>query len=135
MAEPNRKWKKVDFLKIIPAILIAGVIIYFSSLPNPLPPLPGGIPSALDINTILHMCEFAGLAFFVAFGFLRKLKLYYLLIITILFAFLDEVHQYFVPNRFYDIYDIIVDSIGVILGFLAYIILLNLIKRFNKKEI
>ncbi len=135
MAEKNINWKKIDILKLSPALIIAGIIIFFSSLPSPLPPIPReDFILNLDINTILHFSEFAGLAFLVAFGFFDKVKLPILIGLTVLFAFLDEVHQYFVPNRFYDIYDLIVDSIGVLLGFLAYIILIKLKKRFNKKK-
>jgi len=134
MTENKKKWFFIDYIKIIPGFLIAGIIIYFSSLPNPLPPVPRELLD-LDINTILHMCEFATFAFFVAFGFFHKIKIEYLLIFTIVFAFLDEVHQYFVPNRFFDVYDVIVDSVGVILGFIAYIFLFKLREKFNQKDL
>ena len=133
MSELQKEWNTIDYIKIIPAIIIAGIIVYFPSLPNPLPPPPpGGFPLALDLNTILHICEFAGFAFFVAFGLYNKIKLKYLVSFTILFAFLDEVHQYFVPNRYFDVYDILADIIGVILGFLAYVLLEKLLKRQNE---
>ncbi|MHA1292711.1 MAG: VanZ family protein [Promethearchaeota archaeon] len=128
------KWDTKDILKIIPAIIIAGVIFYFSSIPNPLATVPSGPTLEIDINSILHLCEYGLLSFLVAFGFREKTKDIYLISITIIYAFLDEVHQYFVPNRFFDIYDIITDSIGVILGFLAYIILEKIYNKFYLKE-
>lgn len=135
MEKMNDKWKRIDYIKISPAIIIGIIIIYFSSLPRPLPPLlAGGFPIALDINTILHMCEFAGFTFLIAFGFLDKVKGMYLISFAILFAFMDEIHQYFVPNRYFDVYDIFIDVIGVVLGFSSYLFLIYVIGRIKRKD-
>lgn len=111
-----------------------GVIIYFSSLSNPLPPPPKDSPVEWDINALLHVVEFAILAFSIFFGFLDKIKAKHLIPLAIVFAISDEIHQYFVPNRYFDVYDIIVDIVGVILGFLFYIFLVKLKNLFAKKE-
>ncbi len=34
----------------------------------------------------------------------------------ILFAFFDEVHQYFVPGRHSELWDIVADAVGILLG-------------------
>jgi VanZ family protein len=49
------------------------------------------------------------------------LKLRYLVIIIgILYGASDEVHQYFIPGRVCDIYDLIADSIGIYSSILIY---------------
>lgn len=41
-------------------------------------------------------------------------------IITLLYGISDEIHQSFVPNRTYDIHDIVADGIGGLAGAWAY---------------
>ena len=135
MNRESDKWDIIDYIRIIPAILIAGIIFYFSSLPNPLPPAPPSEPTIeLDVNTLLHMAEFGLFSFLVALGFRDKANDFMLVSLTILYAVVDEVHQYFVPNRYFDIYDITVDAIGVILGFLGYILIEFLYGKYNSRE-
>ena len=137
MEDLDHKWNYYDYLRIIPAIIFAVIIFYFSSLSNPYTVRPPGQPRILDlvvsINDILHICEYALLSLLIAFGFSGKVRSVYLILVTIIYAILDEVHQYIVPNRYFSFYDILLDSIGVILGFLFYIILTNLIKSLSKK--
>lgn len=137
MEDLDYKWNYYDYLRIIPAIIFAGIIFYFSSLSNPYPVEPPGPPRILEldvnINDILHICEYTLLSLLIAFGFSGKVRSVYLILVTIIYAILDEVHQYFVPNRYFSFYDILLDSIGVILGFLFYVILTNLIKRLRKE--
>ena len=122
MVKIQNKWDLFDYLKILPAIIIAGVIFYFSSLPHPLPPPPPGQRIEFDLNSLLHIAEYTLFSFLVAFGFRYKAKDIYLIIFPILFALTDEIHQYFVPNRYFDFYDILMDAIGVFLGFIALLI-------------
>ncbi|TFG19632.1 MAG: VanZ family protein [Promethearchaeota archaeon] len=137
MEDSGNKWIYYDYLRIIPAIIFAGIIFYFSSLSDPYPAGPPEPPRILElkvnINDILHICEYALLSLLIAFGFSGKVRSVYLILVTIFYAILDEVHQYFVPSRYFSFYDILLDSIGVILGFLFYIFLTNLIKRLRKK--
>jgi len=130
----NQDWDLVDYLKLLPAIIIAILIFYFSSLSNPLPTVPPDPPSFIDINIMLHMCEFAGFSFFVAYGYFSKFNIKYIIIITIIYAILDEVHQYFVPYRYFDGYDIIIDIVGLAIGFLVFILFKNLIERLSNKR-
>ena len=134
MKEIDNNMKLSDYLKAIPSLMVMGTIVYFSSLSNPLPSRPEGVPVELDVNILLHIGEFAFLAFSISFGFIDKVKAKYLISFAIFFAISDEIHQYFVPNRFFDIYDVIVDVSGVILGFLVYIFLVKLKNKFVKSE-
>ena len=132
----KKDWSLIDYVKLVPAIVIAILIFYFSSLPNPLPPGPPGPPSIIDINLILHICEFAGLSFFVAYGYFHKFNVKYVILLTVIYAIIDEIHQYFVPNRYFDIFDVFIDIIGVVIGFLVFILIKNLKERiYNRKKV
>ncbi len=50
-------------------------------------------------------------------------------VICILFAFSDEVHQYFVPGRTCSISDVLIDALGSITGFLVLTLIFIIIKR------
>ena len=134
MNEANKDWKLTDNLKLLPAIIIAAMIFYFSSLSNPLPPAPPGPPSLVDMNILLHLCEFAGLSFFVAFGYFSKFNIKYTVLFTVTYAILDEVHQYFVPNRYFDVFDVVIDIIGVAIGFCVFISSKYLIERLHYRR-
>ena len=45
-----------------------------------------------------------------------------------LYGVTDEVHQYYVPTRCFDIYDIIADAIGGVAGAVFLVILLTMLK-------
>jgi VanZ family protein len=133
MNETNPKWGNTDYLKVIPAIVLGVIIFYFSSLSNPYPtPPPGQI--AMFLNPLIHFCEFGLLTFLIFFGFFSKAKPLYLLITSFFYAFLDEVHQYFVPYRYFDVNDLIIDSVGVIFGFIFYLLANKLYLSFKGKH-
>jgi len=127
MFNKEQNWKYKDILQILPAITLAIIIFYFSSLSNPYPTTPSKSTS-LFLNPILHICEFGALSFLIFFGLFPKVKTVYLISLSILYAFLDELHQYFVPYRYFDFYDIVFDTLGIILGYFAYL-LLGLVKE------
>ncbi len=54
-------------------------------------------------------------------------------LISVLYAVSDEVHQIFVPGRGAQVSDVIIDSIGVILGSLLYIGIIGLKKQKIKR--
>ena len=127
-------WVFLDYIKIIPALSFAIIIFYFSSIPNPVPPAVSAT-FEFDINTILHICEYAIFSFLVSLGWKYKMRDSFLIIFPILYAISDEIHQYFVPNRFFDFFDILADVIGVILGFLLYLLIEKLYNNHLSKEI
>jgi len=133
MSEIKPKWNYTDYLKTLPVVILGIIIFYFSSLSNPYPtPPPGQIAPIL--NTFLHICEFGLLSFLIFFGFFSKVKPYYLLTISFFYALLDEIHQFFVPYRYFDIYDIIIDSVGVVFGFISYLLVKKLYMSFKGKQ-
>lgn len=54
-------------------------------------------------------------------------------IITICYAVFDELHQYFVPGRSPDPFDILADIIGIILGLLLVVVYLMMLARKQKQ--
>jgi len=133
MSEIKPKWSYTDFLRTIPAVVLAIIIFYFSSLSNPYPTPPSG-QIAPFLNTFLHICEFGLFSFLIFFGFFSKVKPYYLLTISFIYAFLDEIHQFFVPYRYFDVNDLIIDSVGVVFGFISYLLVKKLYMSLKRKQ-
>jgi VanZ family protein len=132
MSEIKPKWDYFDYLKIIPAVILGIIIFYFSSLSNPYPTPPSG-QIAMFLNPLMHIGEFGLLTFLIFFGFFSKVKSIYLLTISFFYAFLDEIHQYFVPYRYFDVLDLIIDSVGIVLGFISYLLAKKLYTSFIGK--
>lgn len=51
----------------------------------------------------------------------------------LLYAISDEIHQYFVPGRAFQISDLIVDTLGAVAGVFGFMLLLLIIKKIAKK--
>lgn len=106
--------------KVIPAILWAGMIFYFSSIPD----LRSGLPDIFDIilRKIAHAGEFGVLAILIARGLGADGKGAYLkaAVLAILYAVSDEIHQRFVPGRVASPIDVLIDSFGAILGLIIF---------------
>ncbi|OGF59952.1 MAG: hypothetical protein A2Y62_07880 [Candidatus Fischerbacteria bacterium RBG_13_37_8] len=107
------------FFYKFPAILYIVLIYYLSSLSHP--PVP---PNVSDI--ILHIIEFF-LLFVLVYRalnsgifklFARKTALLSVFF-SLLYGGLDELHQYFVPERVASLKDFISDSTGILLGLLV----------------
>lgn len=100
-------------------ILIALSIFICSSLTFSSSNAPGQSKDFLPI--LYHILAF----FFLATFFLLAMKpknnktFVLVIIILLLYAFLDEVHQLFVPGRFFDMFDFLCDSIGIFFGTIA----------------
>ena len=112
--EENRKFS-VIFL-----IIIAVEIFLVSSIPGK--QVQGGI----NLSTIYHIVVFFLLGFFLLISINKdkepKTKpLIFTVIISIIYAILDEAHQFFVPLRTPSIQDLLVDSAGIFLSTLVYL--------------
>lgn len=88
------------------------------------------------IRTLAHMFEFTVLSFFLGNSIYAtwKSKSANLIAfaITVLYAVSDEIHQLFVPGRAFQTSDILVDSMGALIGAALFFVILKL--RFNIKE-
>ncbi len=107
-----------------PVILWMAVIFGLSSMPG------NNFPNVLipGISSIAHAIEYSVLGALLLRGFMysfpensRILLAFYSVSFAILFGFSDEWHQTFVPGRFCELEDLIVDAISAVLGTLLYI--------------
>ncbi len=134
----RQKW---NILSLLPAILVVGVIFYFSLQPGPtsrassdsvstgLISLFGGAITLTQaqydtftnlVRIIAHMGEYAVLAITIAYactrnGIRRQLRAGYMCLICFWVSLIDEFVQIFVPDRYGDPLDVIVDMLGVVL--------------------
>lgn len=102
----------------LPVILWAGAIFYLSAVPN----LNSGLAVFWDVfwRKLFHAAEFGVLNLLLwralhygeAVSF--KKALWWSLILTVLYAVSDELHQYFVPDRQCRWQDVGQDSLGAV---------------------
>ena len=110
----------------LPMILSYFAIFYFSSLSY--------IPILDHFDKVLHFTAFFVLTVLTlrTFYYRRhdavKHRVYAFIIVT-LYAISDEVHQLFVPNRFFDYWDWFADLLGAITA----LVLFSRILKFEKK--
>lgn len=105
-----------------PPILVYGAIYYFSS--RPASSLPDIAP-----DYVSHFIEYAILGFFFMRMVLYDTKMtevtlrpvLFSLPVMVLLALLDEVHQYYVPTRHFELKDILVDTVGILVGVGLYL--------------
>ena len=110
----------------------AVAIFYMSSLTFE------GVSYTTNINSILY--HFFAFFFFASFLYISSLKgkkkypiLILALIISLLYAILDEFHQFFVPGRNSSIKDMLIDSLGIILAFMIYVVRVEFVNRKIKE--
>ena len=109
--EENKKFL-IAFIAII-----ALEIFLVSSIPG------SATPSGLDFSVFYHLIAFFLLNFFMllyAGDRATGKKLALVLTISILYAALDELHQFFVLLRTTDVTDFLVDSAGIFLSTFTY---------------
>jgi VanZ family protein len=116
---------------LLAALSWAGLIFYLSSQPTI--DTPSLFPGQ---DKLFHLIAFGMLGFMVM-GTLRATQGSYLprqawlvtLAVT-LYGILDEFHQYFVPGRSADVYDVLADAVGGLLGaWMMYWLARVLVKR------
>lgn len=101
----------------LPAIIYATAIILMSSIPR----LSAPEFKFLFFDKLAHFVEYAVFAFltFRSFSHIsHKVTRGWAFLLSALFlslfALLDELHQYFVPGRYSDVYDLIGDILGAL---------------------
>ncbi|MAG52723.1 MAG: hypothetical protein CMH62_02055 [Nanoarchaeota archaeon] len=114
---------KKQIIYWVPVYLYMGIIFYFSSQSSiSLGGQPIGGPNI--IAPLRHSAEYFILALLVFRGSItskfRKNSVLITILISGLYGFSDEVHQYFVPGRTFSFGDILFDLLGIIIGVLIY---------------
>jgi VanZ like protein len=97
-----------------PVVLWAALIFAFSSVPSLSTGLGGW---DLLLRKIAHLAEYAVLGLLLARAVARP---EIAILLGALYAVSDEVHQHFVRGRHAAWYDVVVDTIGVTIGVLAW---------------
>lgn len=97
----------------------------------------GNIISHNALRKIAHFSEFAALGFCftgaIQYTFDKK-NFYLPLIPCFLYAVSDEVHQYFVPERACRVFDIFVDTCGVMTGIGIFFLTILIITKITEKR-
>lgn len=95
------------------------------------------------VRKVAHLCMFAVLGFiycgyFDCYKTSVKEKYLFSCCATAIYAVLDEVHQYFVPDRAARLYDVAIDTLGGALGaagfLLLSLIITKIIERYKTKK-
>lgn len=108
-----------------PVILYALAIVYLSSLSYPGQQLPSFISSVND--KFLHACEYGvlGILLYRAFKYTTPNagNMGLAIICVIAFGISDEIHQWFVPQRQADIWDLVADTFGAAFLMLGWVLI------------
>jgi VanZ family protein len=100
----------------LPVVLYMALIFHFSSESDPFPTLTTHV-----WDKLLHLTEYAGLAFLVCRAFAGEglswpAAIALAVVVTSVYGMTDEWHQAFVPSRTSDIHDWLADSLGATAG-------------------
>ncbi|MGN0526813.1 MAG: VanZ family protein [Acutalibacteraceae bacterium] len=90
------------------------------------------------IRTTAHFCEYGLLSFLVTnlyWSVKGKINFVFAILTSWGYAWLDEIHQYFVPGRAFQLYDLTVDLSGIFLGTFTFWFLYLFIKKYRKDKI
>ena len=126
--------KKIFLKYHFPVILMCLVIFVLSSI-------PGNYYPKVDFkfsDKIVHIILYSALssAFYISIRKQNKVGLFsehafiFSIVLSALYGISDEFHQYFVPNRSCDVYDMIANTIGATIA----ITIIYLYLKFRKKE-
>lgn len=113
------------------AIIGAIAIFYISSLTFET------ISYKLSIISILyHILAFFCFAFFLLISLVKGKEKYLIfslaILISMIYGISDEIHQFFVPGRACTIFDVGLDSIGILFASMIYLISIKFRKRFDR---
>jgi len=120
-------FNKERIFYLIMTLLIALVIFLFSNISSPI-----GEQTGLNLAIFYHFGIFFIFTFFLSLT-LKNKKLdnktvFIILLISLIYALSDEFHQLFVPGRFCNIKDILIDFAGSFLS-VIFIKFLNRLKK------
>ena len=108
-SESGRFWKIQDVRKWIPVVAYAAFLFYLSSQSSL------NVPSFTLSDKMYHVGAYAIFGFLIARAVGKKYLLVAFLGAT-LYGFSDEFHQWFVPGRSAEFFDLVADAIGGFLG-------------------
>lgn len=124
------------FRRLWPAIVWALVVLVLTGFPGSYIPKVTGFWEWLSLDKLVHVVIFATLGFLLFYGFHEqylKSKRRYLYVLAVLLATMaygmitEILQRYIFIGRNGNMYDFLADSVGGVLGFLAFIL-------YNKKK-
>ena len=111
--------QKIGLVSALMAVFVALFIFYTSSLT-----FAGGGGTGY-LSYIYHFSVFFAFAFFLLVACLEgrfdKAIFAFIIIIGIVYGISDEFHQYFVPGRYYDYKDMLLDAAGTLSAGVVYV--------------
>jgi len=105
----HKHFAKIRLVSKVIFLFLVSIISYIAFLPN-----YDTLPELTSLSDILnHFIAFYVLALFLDFGFSPKNR--YILLILCIYGLFIECIQCFLPNRSFDVLDLVVDLCGVIM--------------------
>jgi len=91
------------------------------------------------IRKLAHLSEYAlgGILFyglFLTFNISSKKQVIFSVLIGFLYSVTDEIHQLFVPGRSGKIEDVVIDTLGVILGVCLLLFIVKIVQTYKSKN-
>jgi len=117
---PSERWLLIKYWA--PVFLYCGIIVYLSSLSHPSQHLPSFLFGMSD--KLLHALEYGILGILLYRAFHQTTSeigsIILSIICVVVFGISDEIHQWFVPNRQADTWDLLADTLGATLFILTW---------------
>ena len=113
----NKSFLKYQFKYWLPVYLYLILIFYFSS--QPVIPASSFLAERFYVRPyIQHILIYTGLALTIhrAANYSRNNSNFLVIFSTTLYGITDEIHQHFVPGRFFQFSDILMDFSGAVLA-------------------
>lgn len=137
---------KYNFIRYIPSVVWMGIIFYLSHQPASesaetsrglvdfaLNIVPVPTDYEIIIHTIIrklaHFIAYTILGILIYFAYRGKQAVLFTLIVCLLFAISDEIHQLFIPGRSGEIRDVLIDVSGAVFGLIIVKLFIKLISR------
>ncbi len=98
----------------------------------------GQPPNEAIIRTLAHFCEFAALGFLMCnfiFALKDKLKPFFSILFSFIYAVSDEIHQYFIPERACQLSDLTIDLGGIVFGVVVFCLLIFIKCKVQKYKV
>lgn len=93
------------------------------------------MPELGSTDKLYHCIGYAGLAFLLCWVVRSKPRLKQIPLVILVgsaYGFLDEVTQKLIPGRIYDVYDLVADGVGILLGIVTYLIARRILVKSDR---
>ena len=128
---PSNRWLQMKYW--IPVFLYCGIIVYLSSQSYPSRHFPSFVFGLSD--KLVHGVEY-GLLGILLYRALQHTshtigRMSLAIICAVGFGISDEIHQWFVPHRHADMWDVLADAVGAIVFIFVWVFLSKMYRSFR----